>query len=1362
MGLARDLRRPDEPSGAAQNELDAVGRHEAGGGVYIWSNTSTPISLDHPLKLLVRAQLRPTAGRTIIFAGTGPKTPRFHCGSRSRFLNVTFEAESGIAGATVEVAWLSAEHGRAEQGGLIWASAARPWSGTGRASGGTRLRLLDLSLAHGKTSRLAEGECKTIRPQRRCFEGGGAISVDQVSALEVVRVNTTDCATHASGGALSTVEVDDVHVQNSTLTRSRAEQFGGAISLWASSRTFEGTWVLSGVAVHDAQSGYNGGGISLWASGDVGAGARWSVLDSEVTDARSGWRGGGISFLTGENVTGNVTWSVENTRVDGTHAGYYGGGISFVSVNDAGGGAKWLVSRVAVSNATAGWLGGGVSLEAINSMQQGSEWIVEDSTFAHTHAKFHGGGVFFEANDQLAGNVSWSITNTTVAHASAGANGGGVSMQVPHIADARISADGLDCSDTHASTGGGCVAFWGQTAVRTEFRTARLRVLRSSAFQGGAIGMVIPDVLHNGGVYGSELPHFVLRMFDTSAHSTHARGHGGVLHVEAHEPSVHRWRKQDNTCNEFATLCDEQCKSHTYNSSAVPYAFGARLLIDGASVYNATSDGRGAVAFLANVAARLRNVVVSHANSTRTGGVLALSRVANLSLTNVTGCGVRAGQGSFLSHEDGNLNLTMDGVRLVPHCSSNSFPSADAWHAGATRDGARDLSWIRAESVTSATARDVTLACPLGAVVPHQGPRTSLSYVFPSLPIIVEFLDRAGRCSTRRVNDTVPHTFKFFAEDVRCEQCPPAKYTLVRQAWTTAQRGSGRTLSANVSAGAYTCHPCPYGADCSWGGAKVVPLPGRWGTLKRGGDGLGHEQLISSFPVLSYGYACPNNASGCLVRYDSCVSGRVGIGCGQCRRGHGESITSASCIPAQSCLHSPLSRATWVVLPLGVLGVVLFYVASSGDGDAGTSPAGKRTVAASQGERTGLANIMFTLFQLEAAARADNPNVATILSHMSQLKFIAPGSGEDVCLWPEMGTVTKALLGAGLSALLPFVLLLVYAVHLRLALSRSPLASRLVSVRAMPTRGLYVRAFVGLMHAAYGTLVDTAVRLVAPIHIDTYGKRQALTGMPLVSTWHFWLGVVWLGTSATWAPLFAFWGLAHLRAGTMTVVEYAWGIVFPLPLLVWRVVQPYVRGRAWRPPETRRRARVSFARLTRPYRKGAWYWDAVLMARRALFATLYLVIPNSYLHRAFGYLVLSALYLATHAHMRPFASAALNKVASVGLSGLIFVSGASLVTAYQRTNGSPIDVDTGNLHAAASWLLYLVPVLCAFLVVVRWQQRRSLRSRHGADDKAQHSDTGWEKLRPASEAQDVSAGPQPMELQDLDTLDSPLLQHSER
>lgn len=401
-----------------------MGLHEAGGGVYIWSNTSTPIFLDQPLKLLIRAQRRPTAGRTIVFAGTGPEAPRFHCGGRFRFLNVTFEAGPGIARATVEVAWLSAEHGRAERGGLIWASAARP--------AGTHLWLLDLSLAHGKTSRLAEGECKTLRPQRRCFEGGGAISVDHVSALEVVRVNTADCATHASGGALSTVEVDEIHVQNSTLTHSRAEQFGGAVSLWASSRTFEGTWVLSGVAVHDARSGYNGGGISLWASGDVGAGARWSVLDSKVTSARSGWRGGGISFLTGENVTGNATWSVENTRVDGTHAGYYGGGISLVSVNDAGGGAKWLVSRVAVSNATAGWRGGGVSLEAINSMRQGSEWSVEDSTFAHTHAQFHGGGVFFEVNDQLAGNASWSIANTTVARLGRRQRGWRLDAGAPH------------------------------------------------------------------------------------------------------------------------------------------------------------------------------------------------------------------------------------------------------------------------------------------------------------------------------------------------------------------------------------------------------------------------------------------------------------------------------------------------------------------------------------------------------------------------------------------------------------------------------------------------------------------------------------------------------------------------------------------------------------------------------------------------------------------------------------------------------------------------------------------------------------------------------------------------------------------
>lgn len=306
-----------------------------------------------------------------------------------------------------------------------------------------------------------------------------------------------------------------------------------------------------------------------------------------------------------------------------------------------------------------------------------------------------------------------------------------------------------------------------------------------------------------------------------------------------------------------------------------------------------------------------------------------------------------------------------------------------------------------------------------------------------------------------------------------------------------------------------------------------------------------------------------------------------------------------------------------------------------------------------------------------------------------------------MCLWPGMGTVTKALLPAMLSFSLPLALVLVYVVHGRLAYSNWRVAYCVVGTM-YPSRGKYKRAFVSLMVFAYGSLASVATKLVTPLEVASYGTRQALTGDAWAHQWYFWLGVTWFGLSALWAPLFFAWGMAQLRARTMGVDEFAWGMAFPVPVLAWRAVRRAIRGHSVRRSgESRKNAAQMFARPASPYRPERWGWDSVMMGRRLLFVLPSLVMWKTPVGRAFAYVLLTLVLFVVHEYQRPFRHALLNKVETASLSALSVLCVSNVLSAYWRSHGLAVDAPLDVVHQVAAWMLRAVASVSVCVVLLR-------------------------------------------------------------
>jgi hypothetical protein len=117
---------------------------------------------------------------------------------------------------------------------------------------------------------------------------------------------------------------------------------------------------------------------------------------------------------------------------------------------------------------------------------------------------------------------------------------------------------------------------------------------------------------------------------------------------------------------------------------------------------------------------------------------------------------------------------------------------------------------------------------------------------------------------------------------------------------------------------------CPYGGDCSQGGANLAARSGFFGARN---DNPGDPPTVK-FVACPSGFCC-EDSGGCAWDDTCAASKRTGDLCGRCRDGHSVALLSTSCVPTHRC------RKWLSLLPLELVKTVgytllFYYQPSSG------------------------------------------------------------------------------------------------------------------------------------------------------------------------------------------------------------------------------------------------------------------------------------------------------------------------------------------------------------------------------------------------------------------------------------------------
>jgi len=129
-------------------------------------------------------------------------------------------------------------------------------------------------------------------------------------------------------------------------------------------------------------------------------------------------------------------------------------------------------------------------------------------------------------------------------------------------------------------------------------------------------------------------------------------------------------------------------------------------------------------------------------------------------------------------------------------------------------------------------------------------------------------------------------------------------------------------------------------------------------------------------------------------------------------------------------------------------------------------------------------------------------------------------------------------------------------------------------------------------------------------------------------------------------------------------------------------------------PQTSRFAR-RWGPLYAMYEVRAWYWQPIVLARRALFTLVAIMLVDDPLYRTICFNVLNLTSLVSHAHIHPFSKPMLNRAESASHSILLLIS--TLLSAVPPSTSS---------DSVPEWLqvlllfLVLLPVLCFSIYIV--------------------------------------------------------------
>jgi hypothetical protein len=431
-----------------------------------------------------------------------------------------------------------------------------------------------------------------------------------------------------------------------------------------------------------------------------------------------------------------------------------------------------------------------------------------------------------------------------------------------------------------------------------------------------------------------------------------------------------------------------------------------------------------------------------------------------------------------------------------------------------------------------------------------------------------------------------------------CVACAPGYYQNKAGA-KTCRKCSGYTFQ--LYAGATSCTTCPFGADCPNGG--LVAKRGYYGTPLSAG--------LESFRffLCPMGYCVEDNFGGGdgahNATYAQCKLGanrdwNVPL-CGACLPGFSQSISSANCVPNDSCTATMLWF--WPAVLLYCLIYAVFFLSSSSpvqsvfsnvikavssDRQLRKKPGCRawlaRKAEAMQNSRFGAAlaggsiNVLAFFFQMATIVLPANGATASFGAELKTFfggqmdsnggSSSNPGDGRS-CIWKDMSSFAKIAMH--------YVIPLLMVVVLRVLVACAPwLPQDLRNLRAR-----FPGALAQLLLIAYTTLTTTTLQLLKCTKMPSGERVLFFAGATKCGAWQ--------------APLFALLMLLVLLPAVPL-------LVFCVRLLPshWPLVQEAQKAHFPTHP-TVQALRLS---LTRMFVPEYWHWPALLALQRfAMVAT---------------------------------------------------------------------------------------------------------------------------------------------------------------
>ena len=316
-----------------------------------------------------------------------------------------------------------------------------------------------------------------------------------------------------------------------------------------------------------------------------------------------------------------------------------------------------------------------------------------------------------------------------------------------------------------------------------------------------------------------------------------------------------------------------------------------------------------------------------------------------------------------------------------------------------------------------------------------------------------------------------------------------------------------------------------------------------------------------------------------------------------------------------------------------------------------------------------------------------------------QLSNSNTGSGGIACLWPQAQTLEMIKLNYALPAIVALILAIGYAVQNGSEWFRSLLAI------ASGARGRRSRAASEQLSEATPARSYTA-------------RERYIASVPKAST---------LLYSALTMTTFQLLQCVPVEARQVLYVSAVhecgpWQI--PLYLITFLLSVPVLFGLAGALPcghgihrDIRRRFHTVIRESLRaPYRKGSWYWEAVLASHRLAVAAIYSTFTNSAVASILGALVCCVAY-GCHSYANPVRERSGNLAQTLLLSNLVLLAFLCVPQALLDTNAlaesDSVTELVSHLKVAKIALLLLPGVVVGgALLKLAWQKRSALLCGH--------------------------------------------------